>query len=88
MTQTQIASLCGVTQQNISSLARGETSDPAYSLGLRLVEMAGTEQTVSVTWLADGGALLNLGYQTMALTCEEVRAIAVVLSRAPFVEAA
>lgn len=88
LTQTQIASLCGVTQQNISSLARGETSDPAYSLGLRLIELAGTESTVSAMFLADGGVLLEAGYQTMALTREEARSLTALLSRARDTEGA
>ena len=39
-TQMQIAMMCGITQATVSSIWRGDTKDPAYSIGRRLEAMA------------------------------------------------
>lgn len=44
LSQQQIAALCSVTQQQISSLARGETKEPGYRLGSRLLRIAAEVQ--------------------------------------------
>lgn len=39
--QAQIAHECGVAQTHISKLYRGETKNPSYSLGVRLIALSG-----------------------------------------------
>lgn len=80
MTQTQIAKACDVSQRQISHLARGETTDPGYSLGARLVELS-EPGAVSVTWLTDGSALINVGQGALALTALEVTLLTNCLNR-------
>ena len=74
MTQAEIAAACGVSQRQISHLARGETLEPGYSLGSRLIEMAKPVR-IAITHLVGGSILLSSGKTTLVMTAEEVEAM-------------
>ncbi len=43
LTQSQLAALAGCSQFCISHLESGKTRDPRYSIGAKLIELAGIE---------------------------------------------